>query len=92
MLVVGVALMAVSVQANAIWPQVAESKFGNTDVTLIRNVEFVTQGGNVKTLTAAYERYNAMMFPHATGEGVSGTITTVQVEVDDLFRLVEDLN
>ena len=53
-------------------------------VTLLRNVEFVTKGPNVKTLTAAYERYKVLMFPHATQEGSSGMISIVQVEVEDL--------
>ena len=71
-------------QGGVIWPRVAESKFGADDVTILRNVEFVTKGPNVKTLTAAYERYKLIMFPHATPEASTSTIILVQVEVEDL--------
>ena len=78
------------VQGNIIWPQVAESKFGNDEVRILRNVEFITTGGTeVKTLTAAYERYKAIMFPHVTeqekGDSSGSTIiTVVNVEVENL--------
>ena len=73
------------VLANTIWPHVAESKFGNDDVSIQRNVEFITKGQTIKTLTAAYERYQLLMFPHATGDAslAASTITYVNVEVDD---------
>ena len=74
------------VQGNMIWPQVAESKFGQNTVTISRSLEF--DSPQVKTLTAAYERYKLIMFPHATEQGKAdssvNTITVVKVEVENV--------
>ena len=83
-LVVVVSLLF-NVQGHLIWPQVAESKYGIDDVTVLSTLEFQTVGGqDVKTLTAAYERYKRVIFTHVTGEGASGALSTVKVEVEDM--------
>lgn len=91
LLVAVIAVLGNGVQGSVIWPQVAESKFGTEDITILRNVKFVTKGQSVKTLSSAYERYQALIFSHATAEGSAGTITEVQVEVADISEAYPQL-
>jgi hexosaminidase len=93
--------------SDIIWPRVAHSDYGSSDVTVKRNVDFVTKVENngenidVKTLSVAYERYKRLMFPHATGDASGGNnagsnsdsdeVVTVQVVVTDLSEAYPQL-
>jgi hexosaminidase len=47
------------------------------------NLEFVTVGGNVKTLTSAYNRYSHIMFTHHSSSDDSKNKFIVEVSVSD---------
>ena len=75
----------------SVWPQPKESSFGSSPISISPTVQFL--GGNdVGTLSAAYERYRKIMFPHpVSASAIAAAAEVVNVKVADLSEAYPQL-
>lgn len=70
--------------APKIWPVPSDYSFGSTTLKVAQSKDFF-QGPSTEVLTAAYERYQQLSFPHRVESGdATGSLTSLKIEVDSL--------
>ena len=75
-----------------VWPRPSQASYGDSSLQVSPKLMF--EGGNdINTLSAAYKRYSALIFPHPGAEvdSSSSLLSVVNVRVDDVSEAYPQL-